>query len=68
MAKSVLRYSLDEKVLSLIPEQERLIFKMGNTSNQPIFVHQKIVDIFQKNNVKGVKFFRVSDYEFGDEF
>ena len=68
MAKSVLRYSLDEKVLSLIPEQERLIFKMGNTSTQPIFVHQKIVDIFQKNNVKGVKFFRVSDYEFGDEF
>ncbi len=68
MEKSVLSYSLDEKILSSIPEQERLMFKMANTSTQPIFVHQKIVDIFQKNNVKGVKFFRVSDYEFGDEF
>ncbi len=65
---SVVKFSLDSSVLDKIPEMDRLIFKMGKTDTQPIFVHQKIVDIFQKNNVKGVKFFRVSDYEFGDEF
>ncbi len=44
------------------------MFKLENTSIQPIFVHQSLVDIFKVNNVKGVKFFKVSEYEFGDEF
>lgn len=65
---TVSKYSLDEKILANIDESQRLIFKMAKTSTQPIFVHQKVVDTFNKYKVKGVKFYKISEYEFGDEF
>ncbi|KLN63069.1 imm11 family protein [Vibrio sp. VPAP30] len=68
MSGSVLKYSLNFELLSSIPEEERLIFKMSNTSTEPVFVHEKIVRIFRKLSVEGVKFYKVSEYEFGDEF
>ncbi|MFL7033873.1 imm11 family protein [Vibrio lentus] len=60
-------YRLREDVLDAIPENERLIFQLGNTSRGKIFFHQKVVDIFKKHDVKGIKFFKVSEFEYGDQ-
>ena len=61
-------YRLREDVLDSIPENERLIFQVGNTTSGEIFFHQKVVDLFNKHGVKGIRFFKVSDYHVGDEF
>ena len=61
-------YRLREDVLDSIPENERLIFQVGNTTSGEIFFHQKVVDIFNKHGVKGIRFFKVSEYHVGDEF
>ena len=60
-------YRLREDVLDAIPENERLIFQLGNTSRGKIFFHQKVVDIFKKHDVKGINFFKVSEFEYGDQ-
>ncbi|WP_415674673.1 imm11 family protein [Vibrio neptunius] len=60
-------YRLREDVLDAIPENERLIFQLGNTSRGKIFFHQKVVDIFKRYDVKGIKFFKVSEFEYGDQ-
>ena len=65
---SVKSFHLSNEVLDEIPENERLIFVMDNTDVTNIFVHQRMVDIFSANNVKGVNFFKVSQYHFGMEF
>jgi len=61
------KFYLSEKVLDKIPEENRLIFTIDKSVMPHTFVHQKIKDIFDKNNVSGVKFIRVSDYVSGDE-
>ncbi len=63
----VYKYKLNDSILDCIPENDRLIFKMGGTDLSPIFVHEKI-KVQLENKVKNVKFFKVSEYEFGDEF
>ncbi|MEZ8098875.1 imm11 family protein [Vibrio bivalvicida] len=65
---SIKSFHLSHEVLDEIPENERLIFVMDNTDVTNIFVHKRIVDIFSANNVKGVNFFKVSQYRFGMEF
>jgi hypothetical protein len=59
------QYFLDSKVLDNIPEEKRLIFRMGEESNGYIFMHQKLVDIFRQNNFTGVRFFKVSEFKSG---
>lgn len=61
-------YHFDKGVLDSIPEDERLIFQIDNTTIAEFFFHQRVVDIFKKNNVKGVNFFKVSEFKSGDEF
>ena len=61
-------YRFREDVLDAIPEKERLIFQVGNTTSGKIFFHQKVVDIFKKYDVKGIRFFKASEYHVGDEF
>ncbi|WP_047049510.1 imm11 family protein [Vibrio mexicanus] len=61
-------YRLREDVLDAIPEEERLIFQIGGGSVSQILVHKRVVDVFDKNNVKGVKFFKVSEFEDGDQY
>ncbi len=65
---SVKSFYLSSDVLDKIPESDRQLFVMDNTDVTNIFVHKKFVDIFIKNNVKGTKFIKVSDYKFGMEF
>ncbi len=65
---SVKTFHLSSEVLDKTPEKNRLLFVMDNTDVTNIFVHKKFVDIFKKYNVKGAKFFKVSQYRFGMEF
>lgn len=65
---SVDKYSLDEAVLDAIPEEERLLFKIPDVSLGYIFVHKKIVDFFEANNFTGIRFFKVSKFEEGDQY
>ncbi len=65
---SVKSFYLSSDVLDKIPESNRQLFVMDNTDVTNIFVHKNFVDIFIKNDVKGTKFIKVSDYKIGMEF
>ncbi len=62
------KYCLDEKKLFGIPEEKRLIFKMSGVGDPYVFFHQKIVDFLMTNNCRGIRFFKVSEFEEGDQF
>ena len=40
---------------------------MGGAFKAYVFIHQQIVDFFNKNNVTGVRLFKVSEFEEGDQ-
>ncbi|MBO2596544.1 hypothetical protein I6M54_17195 [Shewanella algae] len=61
-------YRFREDILDAIPEAERLIFQVAGTSLGEIFVHQKVVDIFKEHNVKGINFFKVSEFVDGEQY
>ena len=64
----IMQYRLDADILNAIPEEKRLMFKMGGASKLYIFVHQKVVDIFKECNAIGVRFVKVSEFKEGDQF
>ncbi|REL26925.1 hypothetical protein DXX93_10325 [Thalassotalea euphylliae] len=65
---SVKQYSLSEQILDEIPEQDRLIFKMGGDDMGYVFIHQKIADIFKAENATGIELFKVADFEDGMQY
>jgi len=64
----VKKYCLSTSVLDGIPEESRLIFKPEKTSQGYTFFHKKIVKIFKDAGVNNLNFFKVSEYEMGDEY
>lgn len=64
----IIKYRLNSDILSQIPKEHRLMFKMGGATKAYIFVHQDVVDIFTNVNATGVRFFKVSEFEEGDQF
>ncbi|MBL4898702.1 MAG: hypothetical protein JKX76_03525 [Colwellia sp.] len=62
------QFRLEKNVLDAITEEKRLLFKISGVSMGYIFVHQLIVDFFEKNNLSGIRFFKVVDFEEGDQF
>lgn len=62
------KFSLDNQVLDKIPKEQRLVFRMGGSSEAFIFMHQDIVDFLRKINSSGVRFFRISEFECSFEF
>ena len=65
---TVNKYSLDAKKLDSIPLDERLIFKIGGTSFSYVFVHESIRDAIISSGIRGVRFFKVSEFEEGDQY
>ena len=53
----------DTAKMLAVPEEQRLIFRLGNVSNREIFVHQKIKDLLESFKLEGMRFFRVDEYE-----
>jgi len=62
------KYSLDPEKLGAITEQSRLIFKMGGVTDPYIFIHQTLVSFLMVNNCNGIRFFKTTDFEEGDQF
>lgn len=58
-AHSVHTYSLNEQVLSELPLESRLLFKMGGTSDGFVVAHKSIVDLFRR---PGSAIVPVADY------
>jgi hypothetical protein len=61
-------YCLDAEVLNQIPVTQRLLFKIGGTNMGYVFAHQTIVDKFHEAGWDGVRFFKVSEFEEGDQY
>jgi len=59
--------ALDEKKLSKIPEEERLIFRLDESTSIYLF-HESIVNKIKNINPTGIKFYRVDDWDDGVAF
>ena len=64
---SVDKFSLDQAKLEGIPEENRLIFKIGGTSSAYVFFHEKIVEYLLDEHHTGIRFFKVSEFSEGDQ-
>jgi hypothetical protein len=64
----VKKYCLSDEALDKVSEENRLIFKPTNTDVGFMFVHQKIVDVFNELKVDNIKFYKVSEWEKGMQF
>lgn len=62
------KYYLDEAVLDVIPEEERLVFKIGGGAIAYILFHKKLVDFIEKNNFSGIRFIKVTDFVEGEQY
>ena len=62
------QYFLDAAVLDKIPEENRLLFKMGGETHSYIFMHKTLVKFLQQNEHTGIRFFKVSEFTDGDQF
>ncbi|MEM5529942.1 hypothetical protein WN093_14065 [Gammaproteobacteria bacterium AS21] len=56
---------LDFHKMLLVPEDERLIFSMGNIDMGKPIIHKKVKDIFEQFNLVDTRFFRVDEWEDG---
>jgi hypothetical protein len=59
---SLKSFSLDEKVLSEIPLEKRLVFYLTE-SNTERLVHQSVYDAMMAENLTGFSFIRVADWD-----
>ena len=67
MVLSISKMILDKDVLSNIPLQERLIFRLGEKSSFQLF-HKSVVDAIMATNPEGIRFVKVEDYHMGAAF
>jgi hypothetical protein len=58
---------LDETVLSAIPLEKRLVFRLGEHSGFTLF-HKSIVDKIMEQKPEGIRFVKVEDYHTGSAF
>jgi hypothetical protein len=64
----VVKYKLDDEKLQAVSEESRLIFMMPNTDQRTTYVHQKVVDVFEKHGVDNINFLRMSEWYRGKQF
>jgi hypothetical protein len=64
---SIDKLALDERKLSRIPLEERLIFRLGEMYTQQLF-HKTVVDKIMENNPQGIRFVNVKDFKEGSAF
>ena len=61
------QYSLNAGILDAIPEERRLLFRMGRATKAYVFAHKRIVKHFLENAYSGVRFFKVAEFREGDQ-
>ncbi|WP_196161095.1 imm11 family protein [Reinekea sp. G2M2-21] len=57
--------SLSETVLSEIPEDQRLMFKIAKVDNPHLYCHQRVVDFVREIGYTGIDFIKVADFKEG---
>ncbi len=62
------KYSLDSSMLDNIPLAERLLFKIGGTSLGYVFIHESLVVKLSEYEPLDIRFFKVADFEEGDQY
>ncbi len=62
------KIALNFHKMLLVPEEERLIFKISNIANNYVYIHKKIKDILEPLVGDGARFYRVDQYEAYMEF
>lgn len=65
---TVERFSLDASVLQSIPEDNRLLFRMGGVDFCYLFAHERFVEVIRAGGFGGVTAIRVKDYRAGDQY
>jgi hypothetical protein len=63
----LIKFSLNEKLLNNIPLEKRLFFVLSEFSPIKV-VHQSIYDNIQKENLTGIRFFRIDEWDDGAIF
>ena len=64
----VSKFSLADDALDKIPEERRLLFKIGGVNMPYIFIHRKIADLFIQKGYTGFRFFTIADFYEGIQF
>jgi hypothetical protein len=64
---SIDKMILDTNVLSKIPLEERLIFRLGEMYTHQLF-HKSVVDKIMAANPEGIRFVKVEDFHMGSAF
>lgn len=64
---SIDKLSLDANVLSKLPLEDRLVFRLGEMFTYQLF-HQSVVNAIMATNPRGIRFVRVEDYHAGAAF
>ncbi len=59
---SLKKFSLDQALLDEIPLEKRLIFQLEE-SDITVLVHQSIYEVIKAENLAGLKFFRVDEWD-----
>jgi hypothetical protein len=62
------KFSLRESVLNVITENERQIIKLTKVSMPYTLFHESLVNVFKDKKMEGIRFFKVSEFEEGDQF
>ena len=62
------RYSLKDEVLSAIPEDDRRAIKIARLNIPYTIFHKSVVDVFNENEIDGVRFLRLSEFIEGDQY
>ncbi len=65
---TVERFSLSRKVLDEIPEESRLVFKIGQSRKSYVMVHERVKDFIEQAGFTGLRLIKVSEFEEGRQF
>ena len=63
MILDVEKFSLDTNVLEAIPLEKRMVFHLAETYDKKILVHQSVHDAIKAENLTGMRFFRVDEWD-----
>jgi len=64
----VLKYYLDESDFMDVGPENRKIFRMGGATMDYIFACDEVVKDIERNDISGIKFYKVSDFEEGNQY
>lgn len=65
---SISKYALDLQIITALPQNKNIFFKMAKSSPSDVFIHKAVLKELTEFDLHGVQFFKVSEYTRGMEF